>query len=101
MIWLLLNIATWDPPERYTGEYYGILKIEMARPERVERKCRRLFDKHGRDWPTYKKQRGCAVTDGKTCWIISADRPVYGTTPTAILRHELGHCNGWEPHHPE
>jgi hypothetical protein len=37
------------------------------------------------------------------CHILRADDETirkHGWTPEIVLRHEIGHCNGWRGHHP-
>lgn len=48
---------------------------------------------------------GCTMraSDGGSCRVILvADSVIIalGATRAKILRHEIGHCNGWPGHHP-
>lgn len=98
-----IDSARFDPPTQYAGEYQGKLYVKRLppldpnAPDDVLRACARL------GVPSVTgKPRGCAWVseDLSECWIITIDRPAYGTTPEAVLAHELGHCNGWPEHHP-
>lgn len=98
-----IDNARFDPPQRYAGEYKGKLHvmrlppIDPNAPDDVLRACARL------GVPSVTgKPRGCywLSADKSECWIVIIDRPAYGTTPEAVLAHELGHANGWPAHHP-
>jgi hypothetical protein len=48
---------------------------------------------------------GCAKIGygGALCWIFLApdeDIGAHGLTTELVLRHEIGHCNGWRHDHP-
>lgn len=95
--------ATWDPPAPYNRPYTGKLTVHKLPPKMVTEVCARLFAERGRKLFSTNKQRGCAVSSDsdRACTVVIIDRYVFGTTPEAVLRHELGHCNGWPSHHPE
>jgi hypothetical protein len=92
--------ATWDPPARYDKPFPGRTVVRQLPPRQVANACRELFGARGLDIAVGLAQRGCAVHLGDQCQIISIDRPAYGTTPEAVIRHERGHCNGWPADHP-
>jgi hypothetical protein len=33
--------------------------------------------------------------------VMYVDRPYHNTLPRDVLRHEIGHCNGWPWYHPK
>ncbi|GAA4108891.1 hypothetical protein GCM10023067_04790 [Aminobacter aganoensis] len=47
-------------------------------------------------------QRGCAKRlSPKVCVVVIVDKTYKRATPSAVLRHERGHCNGWPGTHPD
>lgn len=93
------NDATWNPPARFDKPYTGTaVKRYMPQPE-VVRECDRLGNgkyKHKMD------TRGCAKRIRKDfCIVVISIKTYKKATPSAILRHELGHCNGWPGNHPD
>lgn len=93
--------AEWNPPAQYDVPFDGKLHLMPRAPAEVSGACAHLFEWAGLDLAVSPRQRGCAVYIGKQCWIVHIDRPVYGTSPAAVIRHEVGHCNGWPSWHPE
>lgn len=97
-----IEAARWDPPTRYAMPYKGRLHLRRLPPAGLA-KINVLTECEKLGIPSVTgKPRGCAwhSADFSECWVITIDRPYYGTTPEAVLTHELGHCNGWEGHHP-
>ena len=49
------------------------------------------------------KQLGCSEFHPfeNRCIIVMIDKPSLGVSPEAVLRHEIGHCNGWPSNHPD
>ena len=92
--------AEWNPPPRYDTPYAGDLHTMPRPPAMVAAACAGLFAWADLDIQVSMEQRGCAVYNGRECWVIHIDRDAYGTTPEAVLRHEIGHCNGWPANHP-
>src|SRR5215469_13805947 len=44
---------------------------------------------------------GCAAVEATVCRIYLGPRPSWtGLTRHIVIRHELGHCNGWPKDHP-
>lgn len=92
----------WNPPARFDRPYDGKL-FEFRLPQQaVARYCVKL-SKHyyGVDKPQNPHQRGCAVPMDGWCIIAYIDRPYGLSTPDAVRRHEIGHCNGWHGSHPK
>lgn len=90
----------WNPPPQYDHAYQGELILQKIHPLRVRVSCTALFKKHG--GKPLIATNGCAwrSKDRKRCWVIIIDRPANGTIPANVLRHEIGHCNGWPASHP-
>lgn len=93
--------AFWDPPKRYQKIFVGQLEIAYLPPEEVAIACAYLMQDF-KDFPD-AEFRGCAkLTERpRKCVVFLIDRPAYGTTPRAVRRHEMGHCNGWPANHPD
>lgn len=94
----LAGKAEWNPPARFDHAYSGKLSIVRLPPKLVRKHCDNVLAKLGlgRATPT---QKGCAVQDKGSCKIWVIDRPMWGTTTRAVIRHEMGHCNGWPGDH--
>ena len=104
--WLLLSTQSvpldvkWEqgvlPPKEFDHEYDGELKIQHMIAEDIDELCRGAV----RDG-----QRALACTrafygNPKSCTIYMMtedDLARLGWNYNIVLRHELGHCNGW--HH--
>jgi hypothetical protein len=91
--------AEWNPPARYDVPFPGAMHVYRMHPREVPAACGNLFARYGLNIQTGPMQRGCAAYEGNKCEIVTIDRPAYGTTPEAVLRHERGHCNGWGADH--
>lgn len=92
--------AEWNPPAKFDRPFHGETAIRKLHPKHIEPACKRLYSHYGMESPDTP---GCAVLTnfGSRCYIIVIDRPFGGTTPEAVIRHEVGHCNGWPADHPE
>lgn len=96
------NVAEWNPPARYDHAFTGKLTVHYLSQKQVVKACSRLFAKYNVAERAALTAKGCAATTSKgACTVILIDRPYKGVTPKAVLRHELGHCNGWQAHHPD
>ncbi|TPN03801.1 hypothetical protein FJ973_29605 [Mesorhizobium sp. B2-1-3] len=87
--------AEWNPPARFDHPYTGKLTIKYLPMSRVQLVCERYkaFD----DQVMY----GCASWDSTSCIIVVIDHQYLNQTPQALIRHEMGHCNGWGADHPD
>jgi len=96
--------AEWNPPPRFDHPYKGELKRQFLLPEEVYPVCAKMLaEANGSDKGTYPGMRGCSVRseNGRKCSVVVSSIPVNKATPEAILRHEIGHCNGWPFEHPD
>lgn len=91
--------AEWNPPAQYDKPFPGRMVVRQMPPRQVPGACQQMFDARGMNLTAGFGQRGCAVQVGDQCQVITIDRPAYGTTPDAVVRHERGHCNGWGADH--
>lgn len=101
-VWRVNDVPEWNPPAQYDKPYQGILNLQLAPQDQVGLLCARLFRQNGARGPEYRtsrQQRGCAWQNDGQCTIIASETPFRGATPEAIIRHELGHCNGWDAGH--
>jgi len=87
-------LPTVLPPEEYDRPFDGILLTQRLKTEAEIRKvC---------PSSTLAAALGCAQKIREGCLIIMVDDEVirkYHLTPETVLRHEMGHCNGWPPNH--
>ena len=103
-------LARWRdlPPEKYDFPYQGRLRvIEMRLIERVRYICQRTV-RHLSYVLIPKNIVGCAIRSdlvkldpNADCVIFHAPESVIqslGGTLNVLMRHELGHCNGWKNH---
>jgi hypothetical protein len=96
------------PPEEYDFPYTGRLRvIEVWNMERVSHTCKRALH----DLPYISIPHaavGCAIRSDLAKLDPNADCVIFharesqiqslGGTLNIIMRHELGHCNGWKNH---
>lgn len=87
----------WNPPARFDHPYHGRLIIKRIPQDRIVKACSALLSPLG--IPAHMNQRGCSYEINKHCTVYIINRPYHGTTPQAVLRHEIGHCNGWNASH--
>jgi len=82
------------PPAEYDHEYKGLLAIEEVPDiETLLRTCRLP-----QRWAL-----GCAMYSATSCHVYLVPEAVmkqYGWWREVMLRHEIGHCNGWPNDHP-
>ena len=86
---------TWNPPPEFDYPFPGKMEVRYLPQHLVVKECHRigprlrhLFD-----------LRGCSRPVSKSyCLVIVSSETYKRATPSAILRHERGHCNGWR--HP-
>ena len=100
IFWIIVGVScahatTWNPPGKYDKPYTGELTVYMMPQWFVPGSCRRLFRKHGLTLPVTRTQKGCAFWTVDTCVVIAISHTYRDITPRAVLRHEIGHCNGW------
>lgn len=80
------------PPLEYDYPYQGKLTIERVQTiEELQRACN-----------VTKWALGCSRRYATSCWIaLVADNVIreWGWTPELMMRHEMGHCNGWGGDH--
>lgn len=89
----------WNPPNRYDFEYAEtLIEISVSQSE-VVNLCTDLFKEHNANIEVTNRQRGCAWVENESCTIIYLNEIFEGVTPTAVRRHEIGHCNGWSNEH--
>ena len=86
---------TWDPPPEYDFPYPGKMIIRALPQPQVVKECGRISKGH----LTALDRRGCSkILSPNVCLVVIVDKTYKRATPKAVLRHEQGHCNGWE--HP-
>jgi hypothetical protein len=80
------------PPVEYDHPYTGDLTVSIVSQEEIARQC-----------PNAKARLGCNRRWPDEClvWIAPDDViEALGLTREVVLRHEIGHCNGWPSDHP-
>jgi hypothetical protein len=96
------NDPIWNPPARFDFPYKGELTVKRLPQDQVFDACRVLFKLYDVRAAAYLNQRGCSIiTSSNSCLVVTVDKPFKGATPESVLRHEIGHCNGWPADHPE
>ena len=93
------NDATWNPPARFDHPFVGELQVLKLDQIQVALMCATML---GVPFDNY--MQGCSerivLESGKVkCTVIIPKTRVLRASPKAILRHELGHCNGWGRDH--
>jgi hypothetical protein len=97
-----VNDPTWNPPVRFDYPYPGKLTVIYLPQKQVVTACAELFAKYKVDAKPFPDERGCsAITSATSCTIIAVDKTFKRATPKAVVRHEMGHCNGWPANHPD
>jgi|SRR5262245_30346840 hypothetical protein len=86
------------PPKEYDRPYKGELELIRARDQaEVRARCdqRINFGKHAiacaSAWPRLNQCRIIMLSD--------EDIVALGYDPVVVMRHEIGHCNGWSSLH--
>lgn len=96
------NDKTWNPPARFDHAYAGKLTLRHLPQKQVVKACEKLFAAYKVAAKSSFNQRGCsAITSKTSCTVIVVDKTFALATPKAVLRHEIGHCNGWSASHPD
>jgi len=88
------KVARILPPVEYDHPYNGKLTVAIVNKEQMARLCPKLYPITLSCAYPYETMSMCQIvmiTDD----IIAAA----GWTPKIVLRHELGHCNGWPNDH--
>jgi hypothetical protein len=78
------------PPKEYDHKYTGQLTIIRVNADDMQYACPRT--------PISVTTLGCAHVLAAECQIVMLHDNLIeavGERPTAVLRHEIGHCNGW------
>lgn len=93
--------TTWDPPPRYNHPYHGYLRVYKMDHDLLVEACH-AFETEGNYFVT-NNQRGCSwhSDDYSKCIVFLTNRTFMKQSPAAVLRHEIGHCNGWPGDHPD
>jgi len=96
-MWAFVNLKFPEiPPVEFDHPFDGKATIYYATDE-IWNPC----GKTRKDYPD-GDLAGCAWPHDGQCTIIIAPLKIlrkYGLTPRIVLRHELGHCNGWGQDH--
>jgi len=87
------------PPAEYDHKYEGRLQVIRGSASLIAHLCPAPS-------PGYR-MTCCAIrmAEGRECLVVLADDDlllrvgVYDSK--IVLRHEIGHCNGWPSHHPD
>ena len=87
------NDAEWNPPKRFDHPFKGKLTLYRLPQKEVVRVCQNMPG-------ASLQQHGCSELKGNHCTVVIVDKTYMGATPKSVLRHELGHCNGWPASHP-
>ncbi|TIL88945.1 MAG: hypothetical protein E5Y73_22280 [Mesorhizobium sp.] len=96
------NDAEWNPPARFDHAYTGQLTVRYLPQKKVVTACAKLFAEYKVATKSSFTQRGCsAITNKTSCTVIVIDKTFGLATPKAVLRHEIGPCNGWSASHPD
>jgi len=87
------------PPPEYDRPYTGRLTVDTVPTQRA---LAEICPQAAARAPNII---GCAFRshDGSHCRVVLVAEAVIvalGATRAKILRHEIGHCNGWPGHHP-
>lgn len=89
--------SEWNPPARFDHPYALKMVVKRVSPSQVVQTCRKLYNQYSVGEGTI----GCSTFDeNAACIIVIPNKRVGFASPEAVLRHEIGHCNGWPAHHP-
>lgn len=92
----------WNPPARFDHRYGGTLIVHRLKQSDIPAACKKIFkDNVKLLLQVTNQQKGCAVVKKKEnlCVIVIPDSMYRGISPKSVLRHEVGHCNGWPSNH--
>jgi len=85
------------PPPEYDHPFTGKLEVHYLNDGALEIKAHCPANKYG-------QRLGCAtIIRPEYCQIYIGpidELETYGLTDITVLRHEIGHCNGWPGDHP-
>jgi hypothetical protein len=93
----MADMTSWIlPPERYDHPYKGHLTLQRATDEEMIKTCPAPL--------TLPKRIACAfpIPAANSCLIVLAPRTTIaaaGYSEEIVIRHEIGHCNGWPADH--
>jgi hypothetical protein len=104
---ITLSLSPYLPPAEYDHAYQGRLRIVyLDTPETIDRMCR--LAARGLSILPDKTYLGCAIRSDLVRLDPDADCVIfilesvshlrYGRTFNGLMRHEIGHCNGWNTH---
>lgn len=88
----------WNPPQAYDRAFSGTLRVHSVPVEDVAKTCQALYRHFGFQWSWAASPSWHGCSSGKqfsSCDVVIPRGPIMRATPSAILRHEVGHCNGW------
>lgn len=86
---------TWNPPARFDHAFAGQVTIHRLPQMTIVDVCANLIGKRS------FIQHGCSRLEGNLCTVWIVNKTYMDATPEAVLRHEIGHCNGWPASHPD
>jgi hypothetical protein len=106
---ITLSLLPNLPPAEYDHPYQGRLRIiYLDAPQTVDRMCRLVALRGFMIPPGDKTYLGCAIRSDLVKLDPDADCVIfimesisqlrYGQTLNGLMRHEIGHCNGWNNH---
>lgn len=95
-----LHDSEWNPPAQFEQTFPDQLTIHKVEPKDVAQACKDMWSRTGYKFAALPNH-GCSATKDGVCEVVIPSRPIEGATPIAILRHEIGHCNGWADTHPD
>src|SRR5688500_10905117 len=94
---------TWNPPTRFDHTFNGELRIIRVPVQDVSKTCEAMWRFFGGKKVFAMPDHGCAKRKddekGPYCVVVIPLGPIGRATPAAVLRHEIGHCNGWSGDH--
>jgi hypothetical protein len=92
--WAGKTDATWNPPVRFDHPFTGKLTLYRLPQKEVVRICQNMPG-------ASLQQHGCSQLVGNRCTVVIINKTFMGAAPASVLRHEIGHCNGWPANHPD
>jgi hypothetical protein len=88
--------TTWNPPTRFDHPYSGTMIIHRLPQAQIVKTCADVIGKRS------MIQHGCSsLPKDNRCEIWIVEKTYMGASPESVLRHEIGHCNGWPGNHPD
>jgi len=106
---ITLSLLPNLPPAEYDHPYQGRLRIiYLDTPQSVDRMCRLVALRGFITPPGHKTYLGCAIRSDLVKLDPNADCVIFimenishlrdNQTLNGLMRHEIGHCNGWNNH---